>query len=282
YGTDHDTPQDVKDLITSTLFEENFDASSWTAEVPNSVSGLRGSPIVIPCSFNYLEPEKKPSEFTGIWFKDNNEVIYHPDSSNIIQDYKGRTELVGDLRLKNCSLRIDPLHCSDKGPFTFRIEIKGHDKYLYKDNTVSIAVSSKGGLSAFCSVSHFCLSDYPLLTWSHSGIPSVQSQQLTNGQWKVTSSLTFNPSSTDHNQSLVCTAPIQLPLPLLYLFIYVAPLNPIISISTLHFLPLQIYHSSVLLAILYLLCHHGLFCLYLPYLTSFAHIVYRLIFLLYY
>uniref|UniRef100_A0A8K9X3J7 Reverse transcriptase domain-containing protein n=1 Tax=Oncorhynchus mykiss TaxID=8022 RepID=A0A8K9X3J7_ONCMY len=44
-----------------------------------------------------------------------------------------------------------------------------------------------------------------------------------------------------------------------YLFIYFAPLHPIIFISTLHILPLQIYHSSVLLAILYLPCHHGLF-----------------------
>ncbi|XP_020353238.1 myelin-associated glycoprotein-like [Oncorhynchus kisutch] len=165
------------------------DASSWTAEVPSSVSGLQGSPFVIPCSFNYSKPEKKPSEFTGIWFKDKNEIIYHPDSSKISQDYKGRTELVGDVRQKDCSLKIDPLHCSDKGPFTFRIEIKDHDKYLYKDNTVSIAVSSSP--------------DAPSL---HSGIPSVQSQQLPNGQWEVTSSLTFTPSSTDHNQSLVCTA----------------------------------------------------------------------------
>jgi hypothetical protein len=44
------------------------------------------------------------------------------------------------------------------------------------------------------------------------------------------------------------------------------------------FVPLQMYHSSVWLAILYLLCHHGLFCLYLPYLTSFAHIVYRVVY----
>ncbi|CDQ74904.1 unnamed protein product [Oncorhynchus mykiss] len=128
---------------------------------------------------------------------------------------------MGDLRQKNCSLRIDPLHRSDKGPFTFRIEIKDHDKYTYKDDTVSIAVSSspdppflsvreevKVGevVSAFCSMSHSCPSDSPLLTWSHSGTPSVQSQQLTNVQWEVMSSLNFTPSSTDHNQSLVCTA----------------------------------------------------------------------------
>ncbi|XP_041709880.2 sialic acid-binding Ig-like lectin 12 [Coregonus clupeaformis] len=197
------------------------DASSWTAEVPSSVSGLQGSCIVIPCSFNYPEPEEKPSEFTGIWFKDTNDVIYHPDSSKVFKDYKGRTELVGDLRQKNCSLRIHPLHRSDKGPFYFRIEIEDHKKYSYIRDTVSIAVTSspdppslsvreevKVGeeVSASCSVSHSCPSDPPLLTWSHSGTPSVQSQQLTNGQWEVTSSLTFTPSITDHNQSLVCTA----------------------------------------------------------------------------
>ncbi|XP_038833426.1 B-cell receptor CD22-like [Salvelinus fontinalis] len=197
------------------------DASSWTAEVPKSVSGLQGSCIVIPCSFNYPEPEKKSSKITAIWFKDTHEVIYHPDSTNIIKDYRGRTELVGDLRQKNCSLRIDPLHHSDKGPFHFRIEMEDHNKYSYKEDTVSIAVSSspdplslsvreevKVGevVSAFCSVSHSCPSDSPLLTWSHSGRHSVQSQQLTNAQWQVTSSLTFSPSSTDHNQSLVCTA----------------------------------------------------------------------------
>ncbi|XP_070993500.1 B-cell receptor CD22-like isoform X1 [Oncorhynchus clarkii lewisi] len=197
------------------------EASSWTAEVPSSVSGLQGSCIVIPCSFNYPEPEKKPSKFTGIWFKGTHDTIYHPDSSNIIKDYRGRTELVGDLWQKNCSLRIDPLHRSDKGPFHFRVEIKDQNKYSYMHDTVSIAVSSSPDppslsvreevklgveLSASCSVSHSCPSDSPLLTWSHSGTPSVQSQQLTNGQWKVTSSLTFTPSITDHNQSLVCTA----------------------------------------------------------------------------
>ncbi|XP_038850572.1 B-cell receptor CD22-like [Salvelinus namaycush] len=197
------------------------DTSSWTAEVPNSVSGLQGSCIVIPCSFNYPEPKIKPSEFTGIWFKDTYEVIYHPDSSNAITDYRHRTELVGDLRQKNCSLRIDPLHRSDEGPFTFRIEIKNYNKASYKDDRVSIAVSSSPDppslsvmeevnvgeeVSASCSVSHSCPSDPPRITWSHSGTPSIQSQQQTKGQWEETSTMTFRSSIADNNQPLVCTA----------------------------------------------------------------------------
>uniref|UniRef100_A0A8C7HF78 Sodium/calcium exchanger membrane region domain-containing protein n=1 Tax=Oncorhynchus kisutch TaxID=8019 RepID=A0A8C7HF78_ONCKI len=60
-----------------------------------------------------------------------------------------------------------------------------------------------------------------------------------------------------------CTEPIynlaQTTTPFPTVFIYFPPLHPIISISTLHILPLQINHSSVLLAILYLLRHHGLY-----------------------
>ncbi|KAL0985013.1 hypothetical protein UPYG_G00151830 [Umbra pygmaea] len=197
------------------------DASSWTAEVPSSVSGLNGSCIIIPCSFNYPGPKIKLSKFTGIWLKNPHEFIYHPDKSKIIKDYSGRTALVGDLRQKNCSLKIAPLHHSDKGPFHFRVEIKDLDNYSYLQDTVSIAVSSSAEcpslsvrnemkvgevVSASCSVVHSCPSEPPLLTWSSSKSPSVQTQQLANGQWEVTSSLTFTSSINDNNRTLVCTA----------------------------------------------------------------------------
>ena len=118
-------------------------ASSWTAEVPCTVSALLGSCVMVPCSFNYPEPEKKSSEVTGIWAQKKHERIYHPDRSSVLQDYKDRTQLVGDLQVKNCSLRIDPLHQSDTGPFHFRVEIKDYEKYFYADNTVSIVIKGK-------------------------------------------------------------------------------------------------------------------------------------------
>lgn len=118
-------------------------ASSWTAEVPSTVSALLGSCVVVPCSFNYPEPEKKSSEVTGIWAQKNQDRIYHPDRSSVLQDYKDRTQLVGDLQVKNCSLRIDPLHQSDTGPFHFRVEIKDYNMYSYADNAVYIDIKGK-------------------------------------------------------------------------------------------------------------------------------------------
>ncbi|KAJ8005301.1 hypothetical protein DPEC_G00145210 [Dallia pectoralis] len=156
-----------------------------------------------------------------MWLKDSHAVVYHPDSSKILKDYRGRTKLVGDLWQKNCSLRITHLHLSDKGPFIFRIEIDDDNKFSYVHAAVSIAVNSsphspylsvreevKVGEVVFasCSVFYSCPSEPPLLTWGPSRTPSNQSQQLVNGQWEVTSSLTFTSIINDNSKSLVCTA----------------------------------------------------------------------------
>lgn len=59
-----------------------------------------------------------------------------------MQQYRNRTELLGDLSQKNCSLKIDPLQQSDQGPFSFRIEIANYDKFSYP-RKVSITMISK-------------------------------------------------------------------------------------------------------------------------------------------
>ena len=98
--------------------------------------------------------------------------------------------------------------------------------------------------------------------------------------WRlISSSLAL---STNCQSSSQITAPVHSPsvnspsnylIPIQYLFIYLAPLHPIIFISILHILPLQIYHSSVLLAILYLLCHHGFFFFAFTSLILHAHLI---------
>lgn len=120
-----------------------IEASSWTIKVPSSVEGLPGSCVVIPCSFNYPDPGKTITKFTGMWNEATNHLIYHPVESNMMQQYRNRTELLGDVRQKSCSLKIDPLQQSDRGPFHFRIEMEDYEKFSYKENTVSITMISK-------------------------------------------------------------------------------------------------------------------------------------------
>ncbi|XP_040923743.2 myelin-associated glycoprotein-like, partial [Betta splendens] len=194
-------------------------ASSWTVTLPSSVKGLVGSCVVIPCSYNYPDPKKTVSQFTGIWRDQRNQVIYHSDPSKTVQEYKTRTKLVGKITQKDCSLKIDPLQQSDQGPFHFEIEIGGYDTYSYATKEVSITFVSDPkpsvsvteevveghNVTASCSVSQSCLSSSPKFTWSHNGVTHLETRQLKDGQWNLTSTLTFVSTRDDHNKSLKCT-----------------------------------------------------------------------------
>lgn len=116
--------------------------SSWTIDVPSTVKGLPGSCVVIPCSFNYPNKENIGAH-TGKWMNEKDEYIYHPDESQILKNYQNQTTLLGDLKEKNCSLKIENLEPTDQGPFYFRIEIIDHDKFSYVKNKVSIEMISK-------------------------------------------------------------------------------------------------------------------------------------------
>ncbi|XP_032374240.1 myelin-associated glycoprotein isoform X1 [Etheostoma spectabile] len=195
------------------------EGSSWTIKVPSSVKGLLESCVVIPCSFNYPEPNKGVKKFTGMWYKGTHEFIYHPDKSKMEQEYQSRTELLGNIGQKNCSLKIDRLQQSDRGPFHFRIEMEGYEKYSYKDNAVTITMSEPSPIQfsikekivegdkvfASCSVSHSCPTSPPVFTWSHIGEIHFQAERLDNGQWTAKSTLNFQATSADHNKSLQCT-----------------------------------------------------------------------------
>ncbi|XP_039885383.1 sialic acid-binding Ig-like lectin 14 isoform X1 [Simochromis diagramma] len=193
------------------------EASSWTIAVPSSVKGLLGSCVVIPCSYNY--PNAKVQTFTGIWTNDGNQVIYHPTESKMLEQYRRRTKLLGDVSKSNCSLMIENLQQNDGGPFHFRIELGGYNSFSYLNKKVSISMirepnaidfsaheDIKEGqpVSASCSVFHSCPTYPPAFHWSHSGEQHFQAQKLHDGQWKATSILMFRSNRTDHNKLLQC------------------------------------------------------------------------------
>uniref|UniRef100_A0A3Q3F1B4 Ig-like domain-containing protein n=1 Tax=Labrus bergylta TaxID=56723 RepID=A0A3Q3F1B4_9LABR len=170
----------------------------FQATVPSPVKGLLGSCVVIPCTFDYPDPGRTLTGLTGMWTDQAHQLINHPVQSKVIEQYRGRTELLGDVRQKNCSLKIDPIQQSDEGPFHFRIEMAGYEKYSYTANCFHssrflVKNKLKEGETVFasCSVSHSCPASPPVFNWSHSGENVFQQKQLNAGQWKATSTLTL-------------------------------------------------------------------------------------------
>uniref|UniRef100_A0A8C6SN63 Ig-like domain-containing protein n=1 Tax=Neogobius melanostomus TaxID=47308 RepID=A0A8C6SN63_9GOBI len=174
--------------------------------------------VAIPCSFDYPSPGEEVTQFTGIWTDESGHVIYHPDTKKAMAQYRNRTNLLGDLLHKDCSLKIDPVQASDKGPYHFRIEIANFNKYSYKEKTVSITSTSKCTHKhnnmhllfqkftvAKCSVSHSCPPSPPHISWTHSGHVQVQHQEMGGALWRTTSTITFQPRRTDHKRELQCT-----------------------------------------------------------------------------
>ncbi|XP_015224169.2 sialic acid-binding Ig-like lectin 14 isoform X1 [Lepisosteus oculatus] len=203
----------LKVIHVSSTFNE------WTAETPFQLSALLGSCVVIPCNFKYPGSERSVSQMTGIWLTESYEYIYHP-SGSVIDRFRGRTALVGDLGQKNCSLKLDPVKQKDSGHYFFRIEIHGLDNYSYAKNKTSVFVKDTADppsislkreatagidLSASCSVYHTCPVHPPTITWSHNSMmPTVYSEPMGNGQWNLTSVLTFKPQASDHRKTLTC------------------------------------------------------------------------------
>ncbi|ROI15233.1 Sialic acid-binding Ig-like lectin 14 [Anabarilius grahami] len=150
------------------------------------------------------------------------EFIYHNDPTKVLDNFKGRTKLIGSLGDLNCSLEIDAVKNHDNGPYCFRVELETSkiDKYTFVHNCVTIKMieqASKPELHAEmsvqegqstvskCSVQHTCPSYQPTLTWSHSGKTIMSYKDIGHGKWEAESLLTFNPTKEDNHKSITCT-----------------------------------------------------------------------------
>ncbi|KAJ3598220.1 hypothetical protein NHX12_001731 [Muraenolepis orangiensis] len=153
------------------------DGSSWTTDVPGSITGLIGSCVVIPCSFDYPHfVPKKSTELKGIWLDQNREFVYHPDSSKMAKKYQNRVRLLGALTTPE--------------PITLEV-----DKDLREGESAS----------ASCSVPHTCPTAPPNFTWTHFGLQTFLSHPREDGQWHAKSWLSFALTRDLHNKSFGCT-----------------------------------------------------------------------------
>uniref|UniRef100_A0A8P4FUT1 Ig-like domain-containing protein n=1 Tax=Dicentrarchus labrax TaxID=13489 RepID=A0A8P4FUT1_DICLA len=190
----------------------------WTATVPTKIPALQGSCVVIPCTYTYPKPNSKKTlnRWRGFWMKGKKIVSTNLPKWKLAQEYKKRTQFLGNLQSRNCTMLLDGLRQTDVGPFYFRIEMPQYKSFSYINQAVSIdvirnppppslSVKVNDDVTASCSVSHTCPSIPPQFTWSRTGIITHQSKKLNNWTWETVSTLTFNPLPADFNVTLNCT-----------------------------------------------------------------------------
>ncbi|XP_015254789.1 PREDICTED: uncharacterized protein LOC107100712 isoform X2 [Cyprinodon variegatus] len=189
------------------------------ADVPFRFKALTRSCVIIPCSFQ--DDEDQPMT-RGIWYKKTGGVVYHNARSVVLDHFKDRTKILGNLNEGDCSLEVDDIKPFDNGPFCFYGE-KGNNKYRFNNSCVFIVMKASpdkpemtsipaelnagsiGTLS--CSVSHACFSHPPEFTWNVPIINNkVSDTLLSRGVWQRTSTINFVVPGGDGLKNLTCTA----------------------------------------------------------------------------
>ncbi|XP_072769102.1 myelin-associated glycoprotein isoform X4 [Nerophis lumbriciformis] len=204
----------------------------WKASVVQNIDALVSSCVVLPCSFSHPKEPLPTSRLRGIWHRENqkDQRIYHKDNTMVLENFRDRTRLLGQLGQGNCSLEITPIQDYDNGPFCFRIELARTeddaptpDKFSFQEDCVTLKMlpdppkpTLSHGNAAIqgrpyvvsCSVRHTCPTHAPTLTWSRGTSLDVTTinREVHLGFWEVQSILTIVPEATDDHTDVTCTA----------------------------------------------------------------------------
>uniref|UniRef100_A0A8C8S6P7 Ig-like domain-containing protein n=1 Tax=Pelusios castaneus TaxID=367368 RepID=A0A8C8S6P7_9SAUR len=109
---------------------------------PETVSVQESLCVLVPCTFTYQDDTKyyfwnSLPQLHGHWFKYPADVNWdRPVASSdpvreVLEETRGRFQLVGDVMHGNCSLKINDARRTDGGRYFFRVE-RGGFKYSYR------------------------------------------------------------------------------------------------------------------------------------------------------
>ncbi|XP_025766974.1 hemicentin-1 isoform X3 [Oreochromis niloticus] len=196
--------------------------------------------VVIPCSFTTAD-EFTPKH--TVWYKcdasqhscSDADIIFHSNKNTdkkAQSGFEGRvSRLEPDVSQKNCSIIINDLKESDSGSyqlrvtgvrngqqdgFTFIPRVTVSVKGLNQKPTVMIPTLTEGQQATLtCTAPGLCSGSVPEITWTWRGAGGTESyitgnstdfktESLTAFTQRHESTLTFNPSSENHNTNVTC------------------------------------------------------------------------------
>uniref|UniRef100_A0A8B9H0W6 Immunoglobulin V-set domain-containing protein n=1 Tax=Astyanax mexicanus TaxID=7994 RepID=A0A8B9H0W6_ASTMX len=181
---------------------------------------LSGSCVDVPCTFTHPSTHR-PSEIA--WYSYSSTqypLVYSWRTQEIIEPFRGRTQLSGDVNKGTCSLRITDVKPAMNGYHLYPWIDPDHAKHTFYHKTVKLNVQETsppvqltvdgnpeegGTISITCSVVHTCPSSPPILTFG--GISGeIQNNQtdLGSGSWRTQSTISFPARVSDQGREVGC------------------------------------------------------------------------------
>ncbi|KAL7393025.1 hypothetical protein ABVT39_005495 [Epinephelus coioides] len=205
--------------------KRNMLSRGWSFTTPSSITGMRGSCVIIPCTFTYSVPQ--PSHLRVIWylFQSNGYPPVFGEGQSVISEFRGITRLIGSVSERNCSLKIERLEMSHNQdrlyPWIDKDSITSFHSVSHAllDKTSQLIVSERAqepqlniiGIprvgeesTVSCNVRHSCISDPPTLILS--GVPGnkvISDTLVSDGIWERKVELTW--AVKEEDQSVKCT-----------------------------------------------------------------------------
>ncbi|XP_067307724.1 sialic acid-binding Ig-like lectin 13 [Pseudorasbora parva] len=197
-------------LILHLLFQAVllYDTLAWEVKMPKDIHVLRGSCLVIPCSFSYTSyPPQNPRRVVWYqWVSKGYPLVYDPLHANdVIAKFRGKTDLYGNPSYWDCSLLIKNLEQTHHGETLYAWidpEHVGSSTYAFYDVTSTIVVDASpqqpsiniyGGewmgetITITCSTFHTCPFSKPnIILNGTEGADQLDDEHINDGLWKIT------------------------------------------------------------------------------------------------
>lgn len=107
---------------------------------------MKGSCLLIPCTFSFPASVEVSDGITAIWYYDysnTRQVVSHSATPNLVESrFRGHAQLLGDVTHKTCSLLLSDLQSKDAGAYNFRFEISEGNRWSDVKGT-SVTVTGK-------------------------------------------------------------------------------------------------------------------------------------------
>ncbi|KAK1330305.1 hypothetical protein QTO34_010493, partial [Cnephaeus nilssonii] len=198
----------------------------WGAWMPSSISAFEGTCVSIPCRFDFPD-ELRPAVVHGVWYfnspypKNYPPVVFKSRTQVVHESFQGRSRLLGDLGLRNCTLLLSNLSPELGGKYYFRGDLGGYNQYTFSEHSVldiintpnivvPLEVVAGTEVEVSCLVPDNCPDLRPELSWlGHDGLgePAVLGRlREDEGTWVQVSLLHFVPTREANGLRLGCQA----------------------------------------------------------------------------